>query len=107
MKTEVVCLADGQNISGFIDCCEKQASSSNSVLLSVEDQKRKRMREAVSRLTDYMKTYDQQAGYEDYTDETFINNVLYGLGIALDKDKYFAGQGFDAFKSVLRKHLDR
>jgi hypothetical protein len=57
--------------------------------------------EAVKSLRNYINTYDQQAGYDKYTDKTFILDILYGLGVAADKDKHFAAQGFDVFLGEL------
>lgn len=66
--------------------------------------KQKRMEAAVKSLTKFMATYDQQPGYLDYSDKTFVDDVLYGLGIALD-EKYFYVAGFEMFKERLRNHL--
>ena len=71
-----------------------------------KDLKRKRVRNAVEYLKDYIGTYDElQPGYEDFSDETIINDLLYGLGVALQPDEYRFAGGFDKFKEVLRKHL--
>jgi hypothetical protein len=72
----------------------------------VSEQSRKKMRHAVAYLTGYMIKYVDQQFYADYPEETFINDVLYGLGVALD-DKYSAAQGFDEFKKRLREHLGK
>lgn len=66
----------------------------------------KRMRDAVTYMQDYMRTYSDQYGYMDYTDETFIDDVLYGLGVAIDKEKFSFFVGAQAFKQRLREHLD-
>ena len=66
---------------------------------------RKRMREAVASLQQYMATYDKQYGYQDYPDTTYINDVLYGLGRSLSREYEFA-DGFEKFRDVLRKHLN-
>lgn len=63
-----------------------------------------RMRDAVASLQKYMATYDKQYGYLDYRDETYINDVLYGLGRSLDRRFEFAG-GFAEFKRFLLTHL--
>lgn len=63
------------------------------------------MREAVAYLRRYMDTYHKQHGYEDYRDETFIDDVLYGLGVALQPEKFKYADGFRQFKDVLREHL--
>jgi hypothetical protein len=68
--------------------------------------KQKRMREAVERLTKYMATYDRQHNYKDYSDYTFIEDVLYGIGIALEPVEYKYGAGFDKFKVRLKGHLN-
>ncbi|EDM47775.1 hypothetical protein [Marinobacter algicola] len=60
---------------------------------------------AVAYLQEYMNTYSQQHSYEAYRAETLIDDVLYGLGVALDK-KYKYAQGYDEFKKVLRAHLE-
>jgi hypothetical protein len=65
----------------------------------------KRMRDAVRRMRKYMNTYPKQDGYMDYSDYTFIEDILYGIGIALEPDKHAFATGFDAFKTVLREHL--
>lgn len=45
---------------------------------------KKKMRAAVASLQSYMAGYDKQPSYETYSEETLIDDVLYGLGIALD-----------------------
>jgi hypothetical protein len=67
---------------------------------------RKRMRAMVAYLKVYIGTYDKQIGYEDYRDETLIDDVLYGLGVALDGKEHQFANGFDRFRAKLRKHLD-
>lgn len=67
--------------------------------------RRQRVQEAIKYLQHYMNTYDSQMGYLEYTDEIIINDVLYGLGVALDRDQYQFADGFKKFKEVLRKHL--
>ena len=64
-----------------------------------------KMKKAVASLTEYMRTYHLQPGYEDYTEATFIDDVLYGLGIALDPKQHKYAQGLDVFKTKLRKHI--
>lgn len=66
---------------------------------------RKRMEAAVASLRSYMSSYNNQAHYEDYTDQTFIDDVLYGLGVALDPEAHRFATGFDRFKAQLVKHL--
>jgi hypothetical protein len=67
--------------------------------------RQRRIQKAITYLRDYMVSYDKQYGCLDYSDETFIDDVLYGLGEALDKDKYEFAGGFAMFKKRLRLHL--
>ena len=67
--------------------------------------KQKRMKKVVGYLQDYMNTYSGQAGYLDYADETLIDDVLYGLGVALGPKRYIFAQGFRKFRARLRDHL--
>jgi len=67
--------------------------------------KRARMKTAVAYLQNYMSTYSGQVGYEDYADETLIDDVLYGLGMALDPENNQYGNGFMRFKGILMEHL--
>lgn len=67
--------------------------------------KQKRMRQAVDRIKHYVDTYDTQPGFLDYSDDTFIKDMLYGIGVALDQRKYAFAPGFDEFKRVLKKHV--
>jgi hypothetical protein len=67
--------------------------------------KQARMQDTVSRLQRYMNTYTEQTGYMDYEDVTYINDVLYGLGISLDDELFCGGYGFARFKEFLRAHL--
>ncbi len=66
----------------------------------------KRMRLMVEYLQRYMTTYDQQVGYENYTDHTFIEDVLYGLGVALNPKEHQFADGFDVWKKKLFEHIN-
>ena len=67
--------------------------------------KNKSIVNAVAYLTNYMTAYDRQREYENYSEKTFIDDVLYGLGMALDVKEHYAAAGYEAFKEKLRKHL--
>lgn len=70
--------------------------------------RKKRVREAVSYLQNYIGTYHNQEFYEDYSDETIINDVLYGLGVALYGESARFAMGSLWFKQkVLLPHLQR
>jgi len=64
-----------------------------------------KMKKIVANFQEYVATYTNQVEYESYRDETFIDDMLYGIGIAMD-EKYKFANGFDEWKEVLRKHLD-
>lgn len=57
---------------------------------------------ATARLQKYWDTYHEQHGYENYKLETFLEDALYGVGMAVD-DKYRFANGFDRFKEFLQK----
>ena len=89
-----------------IESTIKDGPSSVSVTADAETEaRRQRMRNIVAKLTDYMVTYSAQPGYEDYSDTTLIDDVLYGLGIALEPEKHHAAQGYDIFRQKLMLHL--
>jgi hypothetical protein len=75
--------------------------------LDVNDPKyhQKRMKLMVKYLQRYMKTYDDQVGYENYTDFTLIEDVLYGLGVALNPKEHQFSTGFDVWKMKLIEHI--
>jgi hypothetical protein len=64
--------------------------------------KQKKMKSAVAYLQDYMNTYTNQTGYQDYSEETLINDVLYGLGVAIGGKENMYGNGYVKFKDRLR-----
>jgi hypothetical protein len=66
--------------------------------------KQKRMKKAVAFLKNYIETYDKQHAYENYSDETYINDILYGLGASLSDDYKWAS-GFTKFKEFLVKEF--
>ena len=56
---------------------------------------------SVKYLTNFLNTYPKQRGYKLYTRETYIKDILYGLGASLSED-YSWTDGFDKFqKEVL------
>lgn len=65
------------------------------------------MKKRVEYLQNYMNTYNKQMSYLDYRDETFIHDILYGLGVALDPEKHTWHGGYQKFKRFLREFLDK
>lgn len=66
---------------------------------------RKRMAGIVASLQEYVGSYDKQLGYTDYLDKTLIDDVLYGLGRAMDPKAHSGADGYEAFREVLQRHL--
>jgi len=66
-----------------------------------------RVKKAIKFLKRYINTYESQRGYLNYDDTTIIDDILYGLGLALDEKKYSFYSGFMTFKAFLRKHLNK
>jgi len=60
---------------------------------------------AAESLAEYWGTYAGQHGYADYTDRTFMEDAIYGLGVAINPDEYRFAQGRKRFKDMLREYL--
>jgi hypothetical protein len=61
----------------------------------------KRVKLIIEKFQKYINTYSDQLGYLDYSDDTIIYDVLYGLGIALNEKEYKYKSGFDKFKKFI------
>jgi len=71
------------------------------------DQERKdKVEKIVADLQEYVKTYSNGVYYKSYTDETIIDDILYGLGIALDREQYEMHSGYQKFKRRIAKHIE-
>lgn len=62
-----------------------------------------RMAVIVRQFQEYVSTYSNQNGYTGYSDKTFIEDMIYGIGVAIDSDKYGTAYGYEAFKSHLKE----
>lgn len=60
------------------------------------------IKNALASLKEFVDTYDQQTGYESYLTDTFVFDILYGIGVAIDKDKYHGPKGYEKFQQNLR-----
>jgi hypothetical protein len=60
---------------------------------------------AVEILKIYIDTYDSQKGYEDYSTQIYIDDILYGLAISLSNEYTYA-PGFEQFKKDLQEYLN-
>lgn len=52
----------------------------------------------------YVNTYDKKKNGLD-NDETIIKDMLYGIGISLDKGRFRFFKGFTIFKSYLKDQI--
>ena len=62
------------------------------------------MEEIVAELQKYVGTYHKQHGYENYRDEMYIDDILYGLGKSLSEEYEYAN-GFQKFRRFLIEYL--
>lgn len=79
-------------------------SRENTWRITKGQQPLKSMKNVVADLQKYIETYSSQPTYEEFSDEVFIDDIVYGLGVALSEEYKFA-PGFSDFKEVLLKHL--
>jgi hypothetical protein len=63
--------------------------------------KQKRMFKMVNDIKKYIDTYDKQIGYLDYTDDCFISDMIYAIGLSLDPKANEWATGFIKFKKEL------
>jgi hypothetical protein len=71
------------------------------------EHRRKAMRVRVSQFQKYVATYHEQAHYEDYLDKTYVDDMLYGIGLSMSGLTDYSGPGgYERFKQYLREHLD-
>lgn len=62
--------------------------------------------EHILTLAEKLKTYVEQENQEQYSNEMIINDVLYFLGISIDKQKFFGADGYDKFKLAVKIALE-
>ena len=55
------------------------------------------MKKALAYMRKYLRTYSQQIGWEKYHEAVWIKDILYGLGVSIDKERYSWRNGFDLF----------
>lgn len=72
------------------------------------ERRRQQVRHAIAYLQNYWETYSEQMHYSDYSDDTIIDDALYGLGVALwGEDEHRGPSGYERTIAKLREHLDR
>lgn len=64
----------------------------------------KRVKKIITYLRKYINTYPKQSGYLNYSDDVIIDDILYGLGAALD-EQYKYASGFYKFKKFLSQRF--
>ena len=64
----------------------------------------KPMEDVVKHIRNYVNTYDTQPGYEEYSNEIYIDDMLYVIGTSLCPDHKFRN-GFVRFKALLLEKL--
>lgn len=68
------------------------------------NRRQKRMKKMVAEFQKYVATYSNQMMYEDYSDATFINDMLYGIGITMNKKEYSYALGYDRWLKFLKEN---
>lgn len=58
------------------------------------------MPDVIAALNDYVETFPNRHGIDEYTNERYITDILYGLGMSLS-DEYWYAEGFAKFKKLL------
>lgn len=64
-----------------------------------------RIVDAIAYLKEYINSYDKQRGYEKYAEVTVINDLIYGLGVALWGDDHRWHAGFQKTLVKIREVL--
>jgi len=59
----------------------------------------------LEKFKDYVNTYENQTGHENYSKETVIDDFIYGIGICLDEEKYKNADGYAKFKDRILEYF--
>ena len=59
----------------------------------------------IAAMKEFIDTYPDQIGWQEYTKDTVLNDLIYGIGVAIDHDKYSFAMGYRYFKKDLIKFL--
>lgn len=54
----------------------------------------------------YVDSYDEQSNWKNYPIYTFVNDMVYGLGIALEPNEHYGPDGYISWMRRLRAHLE-
>ena len=55
------------------------------------------MKKALAYMRKYLRTYSNQLFWEKYSEDTWLRDILYGLGVSIDKERYAWRDGLDLF----------
>lgn len=66
----------------------------------------KRRHKALAFVKDYVRTYNKQVQWDRVSEDTFIKDMIYGIGVGLDAKAYSFADGFDRFQARLREMLE-
>ena len=67
--------------------------------------KKKRMEKMVKKFQEYVASYSRQPLYKTYSDETFLNDMLYGIGVTFS-NKFEFRDGLFYWKKVLKNFIE-
>jgi len=87
-----------------------EKSRENSIPILIDAKKvideASRIKEIVKKFQVYVATYTNQQFYENYSEECIINDMIYGLGIAIN-DKFNYANGYREWKKELDKIINK
>lgn len=68
------------------------------------EQREKRNKQIIKYMKDYINTYDSQAHFKSYEDETIIDDMVYMIGVALYNLKGVDGYG--KWRKILIEYME-
>ena len=60
--------------------------------------------QTVEYMIKYINTYKDQFGWKEYTHETFLDDMIYGIGVAMS-DQYKMAQGYEKFRADIDEYF--
>jgi len=72
-----------------------------------KQEKQKRMKKIVAKFQEYVKSYTNQSHYLNYSDEIFIDDMLYGIAISINEKKYQFADGYKLWKKELDQYFNK
>ena len=61
------------------------------------------MKQKIEKFQEYVATYKESNACG--SEETFIKDMIYGIGLSIDKEKYSMASGYKKFKEYLKRVL--